>query len=379
MIGERDLGSGSGKWFPNADIVATILILERKGEIQTPDPKNEICFEKINNGLDFFTSSEEKFQQLIDIINLDKNDQPDFIGVNTYELERISSLEELGVTWNALFADINWLDSISSKLVPITDYFDVIRGERRGWDSMFYPSSDCGVELEYLKPVLLSSRKVPKLVTEPNSRAFCCSLSIEELERKNHKGALSWISRFENGTNKTGKPLPESLKRSDLFWYEMKDTTLADLFYSVDYGDRLFVGKLRRRGFINQRLIGLRIKKDFEKLDLFHALLNSSLGLFYIEALGFGRGLGALDLNSQKIHGLRVLNAELLSNNDAGKILDAFKPLLTRNIKTVDEELNDTDRINFDNVVFSAFGIQEWHNNVTSSLMSLYKMRASVR
>lgn len=64
---------------------------------------------------------------------------------------------------------------------------------------------------------------------------------------------------------------------------------MADLVASINYGDRLFIAKLKERSFVNQRLARFTKKTEIVDVDLCHALLNSALGMFFIEALGFGR------------------------------------------------------------------------------------------
>ena len=101
--------------------------------------------------------------------------------------------------------------------------------------------------------------------------------------------------RFANQVNGKGDPLPEVLSRPNIEWYTMSPSTLADMVISMNPYHRLFVAKLEQRSFVNQRLIRFTKKTRTINVDLCHALLNSVIGLFFIEAIGFGRGLGALD------------------------------------------------------------------------------------
>ena len=50
--------------------------------------------------------------------------------------------------------------------------------------------------------------------------------------------------------------------------------------------------------------------------DLIHALLNSVYGMFAIEAIGFGRGLGVLDASSTKLKNMFMINPEVISEED---------------------------------------------------------------
>ena len=81
---------------------------------------------------------------------------------------------------------------------------------------------------------------------------------------------------------------------------------------------RLFSGRLDPPAFVDQRLIQLNPLDDVD-IGLCHALLNSSIGMFIIEALGFGRALGALDLKVSReavYESLRELVSIRLSVNN---------------------------------------------------------------
>jgi hypothetical protein len=130
--------------------------------------------------------------------------------------------------------------------------------------------------------------------------AFTCSSSIDQLKRAGHSGALAWIDRFADAANETGKPLVKSLARSGMHWYEMRADSLADLAMPINFGERLYIARLDPPAFVNQRLIGFNARGGVD-LDLCHALLNSTISLFMIEGIGFGRGQGALDLNKDRM------------------------------------------------------------------------------
>ena len=203
---------------------------------------------------------------------------------------------------------------------------------------------------------------------------------MEELTTAGKTGALNWIRKFARGKNNSGRPLPEVLKRSGHYWYEMKPDTQADLVLGMNLADRIFIAKMRERGFVDQRLIRLTAKPDINvDVDLCHALLNSVLGLFLIEASGFGRGLGALDLNATKIsRGLRMLNPNLLSEAHIENIKVGFSKLSSRKVGNILEELESSDRAAFDRLIFDAYGIEKWLQPVKNALKSLFQIRNSV-
>jgi hypothetical protein len=160
----------------------------------------------------------------------------------------------------------------------------------------------------------------------------------------------------------------------------MSDSTLADLVASINYGDRLFLARLRRRSFVNQRLIRFTQREPRGDTALCHALLNSVAGLWFLEALGFGRGLGALDLNATNLRsGLYMLNPALLSAEQGARLNNAFRPLLIRRVLPLLKELEDPDRVAFECVVWALYGISDLGPRIIDSLKTIYSIRSAVK
>ena len=102
--------------------------------------------------------------------------------------------------------------------------------------------------------------------------------------------------------------------------------------------------------------------------------------MFLIEAIGFGRGLGVLDTNKNKIDaGFRIPKLELISEADAERIKEAFAPLLRRQISPVEQELLQADRRELDKATLRAIEIPEnVLDEIHSGLLTMYKIRKSV-
>ena len=100
------------------------------------------------------------------------------------------------------------------------------------------------------------------------------------------------------------------------------------------------------------------------------------MGCFYIEALGFGRGLGVLDLNASKLalH-MQLLDPARLSSAKRGRVLTAFAPLLKRDILSFDKELERRDRLDFVDTVLDAFGLTGLRSKITDSVVRLQSIR----
>lgn len=387
---ESIITSGKSRWFKDADVVTNIIILNKRSEnevrLNHPSPQERTSFVTLNKTLLELVRDENgkidfnKTNQLSSVIRTQTTSNNSDLALSSYTIDEINVLTKMGIGLNSLFSDTRWLLNISDKLVKANTLFDSIRGVRRGWDPLFFPKPGHSIEKDYILPVLLSSRDIKGLDAKATSDAFCCSLSEQELVKLGHKGALNWIKTFETGVNLKGKPLPDVLDRKGIHWYTMLPNELAEVVISINPGDRLFFAKLDKRSFINQRLAGLSRKSSKTNLELTHALLNSVLGLFYIEALGFGRGLGALDLRSTDLkERLQILNPDLLNPQQIKDIIDKFSNLKKRPILPIREELMQTDREAFDNAVLEAYGILHLKKDIKNSLTTLYKVRMSVK
>jgi hypothetical protein len=245
---------------------------------------------------------------------------------------------------------------------------------------MFFPDPDHGIEPNYIKPVLISGRGNRRLSLAADGEAFCCSIEAQELKQLGHLGALKWIRSFENKKNTTGQLLTESLKRPQHLWYEMKPDSTADFAIAMNPEDRVFTARLDSRSFVNQRLIRISAAEHDANLDLLHALLNSSLSIFFIESSGFGRGLGALDITPTKLKaGMKIVNPSHISPADIAKIVAAFQPLLLREALPLDQEMLSADRAVLDSAVLGSVHMAHLGHKIRASVTELYRVRKAVK
>jgi len=368
--------SAKGKWFNNADVVTTLFIASKRDPETVLDLQRKI----------FFCTLMEKIDSIDDIKQLSESillcEDSENVVTQTYSINQIKQLEAIGIPWCGYFSDLSWLNTVSNKLVNCNQIFNFTRGERRGWNALFYPASGHNIEADYIKPVLKNLKGAPGLFCTADKEAFCCSKSISELEELNHTGALNWINSFKNQNNKTGVPLIKTLSKANMYWYEMKTYNMADFVANINYDKSLFIASFSNRSFIDQRMIGLSIKPEYqqENKKLLLALLNSTLSMFFIESYGFGRGLGALDLRETKFErDFKVLNPKVLSDKQKSNILAAFESIAQRNRFPLEQELEQVDRIYFEGLLFDYFGISDCYNSVKKSLKHLYKIRFSVK
>jgi hypothetical protein len=203
-------------------------------------------------------------------------------------------------------------------------------------------------------------------------------METDELESLGYRGTLAWIRKFEAEVNETGRSLPDVLARAGMKWYELTTDEVAEIFTMMNPDDRMFYAKFNTPTFINQRLIGLKRIRTTDNLDLLHALLNSILSLFYIEAVGFGRGLGVLDINKDSISKCYMLNPALLNEKQKTAIMTQFSQLVERGILDINQDIDDPIRQEFERVVLDAFGIGDYFGNIVESLKTMRRIRKAV-
>jgi hypothetical protein len=370
--------SGKGRWFRETKVVTSIVVLKKISmnvENNSDLLDKEISFVTLKNSLQDIENKTKDVST--DILTYDNSD---LVSIQRYKINEIKLFEDFGLEWSAFFTNLDWFSNMKDKLIKANTIFNINRGERRGWDKLFYPQDGHNIEQEYIKTVLKSPSNIEGFIADPEAEAFCCSKDINELESLGHMGALTWIRKFENQVNDVGIPLKKSLARSGMYWYEMNDKTTAELVANINYDERLFISKLSEPSFVNQRLTRFTlIDKKGADIDLYHALLNSIIGLFYLEALGFGRGLGALDLSSTKLSNqLFMLNPFLLEKNHIKNIKVKFSKLKKRKIYPITEEIYNSDRIDFDMTVLESYGITNLRQKIIDSLLNLYNIRKAV-
>lgn len=377
------VGSMNGRWFADAKVVTNLVVLHKRRnnhDSMHDSADRPVTFALTEKRIDEW--SDDYLGSVVSEI-MTNGVSADGVSVRRQSSDSISMVEEMGLAWTACFAPLDWLAEIRAKLTPATEFFSVARGERRGWDKMFFPSADDAATIEpfYLSPVLKTASSVTSLVATATEVAFCCGETKDELRRKKHVGALAWIERFEREVNGTGKPLPDVLARTGEQWYEMSASTRADLAVSMNPGERLFFMRMPVPTFVNQRLIRFTKRDESVDVELCHALLCSIVSCFFLEALGFGRGEGVLDLSATKLKdNLMFLNPRLLSRSRANAIKKAFAKLAARPVKSFADECRRKDRMAFERTVLEAYGCESLYMQILTAATTLHNLRlASLR
>lgn len=295
------------------------------------------------------------------------------ISVNIVSKQQLENSLVNQENWSSYFISANLFEKFEDKLITIyPNVIDVFRGERTGWNKMFViPLSeviDSGIEKQFLIPYVKSPNEFETLKFGGiyNKYLFVCDKQQSDLEN-NFSGANNWINKFKNAMNSNGTETIQSACRSHSpFWYSLRPKQ-AHIVTAINPFERFFFCYSETPFTIDQRLVAIKVNINYD-VELIAALLNSIITFLTIEMRGTSRNLGALDLNANYFKKLRILNPDLLSTDSILEIKQAFQPLKKRVIKTIFEELKQSDRETFDKTILKAFGIDD------SILNSLYQV-----
>lgn len=279
--------------------------------------------------------------------------------------------------WDTFFISSQLFDKFDSKVIQLfPEIIDAFRGARTGWNDMFVIPSrkvkESKIESNFLIPYVKSPTELNNLEFDNNyeNYLFVCDLPIIELKGK-YKGAYNWINKYKNAKNSNNtKTIQETCAGNRPFWYSLRPKQ-ASIVTAINPFERFFFTYSSTPFTIDQRLVAITIK-DGNDIELISALLNSIITFLTIEMRGTSRNLGALDLNANYFKALKVLDPNRLTEDEKRKIKIAFQPLKNREIGTIFEELQKTDRLNFDKEVLKAFGIDD------KIIPSLYQILSSV-
>ncbi|MDD4698005.1 MAG: N-6 DNA methylase [Fermentimonas sp.] len=370
--------SNAEHWFSNSQVSTIFVVLQKtindeSTKFVTIDFKLENFFsqEEINVQL----SQIENFYSEID--NCENPRNPNWEQDSTFEdlykntqapisvcivskTKLIDSIDE-NDNWSKYFISANLFAGFDNSLTQLyPTVIDVFRGERTGWNDMFVIAERdmalSGIESDYLIPYVKSPTELEQIEFSDNYKfqLFVCSDNQEELPI----GATNWIKKFENAQNSNGtKTIQETCSGHHPYWYSLRPKK-ASIITAINPFERFFFTYSKQPFTIDQRLIAIRVNEGYE-VELIAALLNSAITFLTLEMRGTSRNLGALDLNANYLKQLRVLNPNLLSDEQKNAIIEAFHPLKHRKIETIFAEVQKPDRVNFDKTILRCFGIDE--------------------
>ena len=98
-----------------------------------------------------------------------------------------------------------------------------------------------------------------------------------------------------------------------------------------------------------------------------------------IEGIGFGRGLGALDLNKDRIEAsLHMLDPDKLNPVQRNEIIAAFSTMKVRKVLEVSDDLEQADRQLLDELIIRHFGLTVDREHIYDTLRALVEVRHAI-
>lgn len=382
--------SNAEHWFKDSLVSTIYFILDKT---QSSEPTRFITLNRKLSELFVGESKNEQIQQIedfysdIDNCNDPRNDlwekdnffddlykrKDGSLSVCLASKECLLDSLESKTNWGQFFLSTNLFGSFESCL---TQYYPAIvkvfRGERTGWNPMFVIKEETvkasHIDEKYLVPYVKSSSEIQQIEFDDNYKfkAFVC----QDEEKAIDKGTKSWIDKFVNALNKNGsQTIREACAGHRPYWYSLKPKR-AHIITAINPYERFFFTFAKEPFVIDQRLIAMQVQDSYD-VELIAALLNSVITFLILEMRGTSRNLGALDLNANYLKRMCLLSPNLLLTEQVQKIKTAFEPLKRRKVNSIFDEVNDKDRIKFDQAVFECFGLDK------SLLQSIYALLTS--
>lgn len=362
--------SGKGRWFANAKVVVSLLLLAQKGQ----SPYGKTCaFVETGRAIEAWDEAYLRDLECA-IVAHQPCREPDGWRVRICPIDRVCAWLQDGLALTTAFAGMGWWEAVRPNLCPIRDIFHVGRGVRWGWDAFFYPSHPHGIEPDYLKPLVKTPATQTRLLATPDGTAFCCDRALDALQADGHTGALAWIESLRS--ERLGH---SSVAANGDDWYRVSPGVAFDFAVPLNPYRRHLVLRLPEQCVLNQRFTGLAIRPAWRNRQaLLHALLNSMVMALLCEAVGFGRGEGVLDMSAAAFSALSMPDPDRVDVAHERTIVSTFEPLLRREILPLREEFLRTDRLRFERTVLEAFGLGRQFDEIMADLFVLQDIRLAV-
>lgn len=355
--------NGTHRWFKNADVMNAVLVLRKKSIHSKP----ECYMGSIDASIDDL--DHDSIRNSISRRIISHSSECEYVNECLVTWDQMKQLRQIGMSYYTMCHDVAFMLDLVDSLCSAETLFDIKRGTKSGQDSFFYSSDESFVEEPLRVDLLKNFADVKSFELHPSWYAFYCDKSTSYLEEHGYNKALQRIRSVSNPN--------QSCKSHKPYWYTLPGDTSVVFATTMNPGGRLFFASAASgRSFVaNQRAICFTPFDSSLDKELCLALLNSTLGMFLIEASAAPMALGALDTRAETFKKMFMLNPDLISQDQRDEIVSAFGALKTRDIKDALEELQESDRKEFDLIVLKAFGIEEYAEQIRDSLSQMLRVR----
>lgn len=345
---EYILYSNVGRWFVNAEIVSSIVILKNKSQYLDGSTK----FVSLN--INPRTCKEDMIEELSESILFDS--ESTLFNLEEYGHDEVNEFINLGLSLEPLFDDVSWILDIKEKLIDLNSVFNSSRGVRTGADKIFITGVKYADD-EYMFPILKNLSKVDSYnINMTNDYYFYTKDSIDTIKSKGNTATIKYIDKIES----TPAAINRKNKKKNSWYQADQKPQFADFATSINPGKRFFWVMFEKKTVVNQRVTAFRLKYEHkDDKNLIHALLNTSISIFMLMSSGFGRALGATDLTNDGISQSYFLNPDLLSTESKSKILNSWEKIKEKKVENIDTQLENVDWIEFNKLVYKEYGLSE--------------------
>lgn len=364
--------SDVARWFNNADVVATIIVVANK----TGKPQNTrfISLQK-----DIREIGSQKIADISNQILAGSNTRTADMTNYSYDLGTIKKLINTGLCLEALFDDLSWFIKIidSRRLAPLAEFCDIVRGSRTGGDDIFI-TDGCQTDAEDSHPYVKSIKNVNSLTARPTNQYFFYTTdTISELKEKKHNKTINYIDSISH----TIRARKQKEKHGEK-WYVAEDRPkYGDFVTSINPDKRWFWASFEKPTALNQRVTAAKLHKEYlNDKDLIHALLNSVISIYIMCGSGFTRADGVTDLTSNGMKKLSILNPDILADSEKEKIMHSWQKIKHSTAMSIFDELEDPQWISFNKVVLKAYNLDpEVYNLAKNAIYKLVNRRENIK
>ena len=374
------------KWFPDADIVTCITILEKK--LPGKKKRNLVRFVQIKK--DLYELIIEPSEQLPDAERESRrwsavDDFVEFVTKNdTYfedETVRVFTIDQeqlyeegydeeegkyIGSKWGKFIRAPDIFFKIlerGTKLglwIPLKKLAKVRRGFTTGANKFFYlePSKiwDWKIESKYLLP-LVKSPRFHKNLTITNEQLETKVLVVSESKKAlNGTNVLDYIKWGEE-QHFHERATCASRARGKGLWYSLNYRRPAPILFPANFFARHLVYLNESQAPADKRLYEIYPHEEVS-VSLLAAILNSTM--YALFALLYGRSPGggrSVEVAVYEAASLPILDPTKISARKSSKIVQAFNKLLKREIEPLQVEMSNSERRALDRDVFDLLGM----------------------
>lgn len=327
--------------FPDAEVNTAITILE-KNRSKRARSENVVKFVRIKQKMSLET-------QLRLIQETEESFEDDRIRIN---IVRQGALVE--GKWNVyLRAPPVYQKIVQHPRVKTLDKLaEVFFGIKTGYNKYFIltkeRTEECGIEKEFLKPVVTSPKKIKGLIIHPediDEYLFLCHKSKMELEGTNALKYIEFGEKIKVKIRRTAHSFEVSLPEVPSIcgrerWYDLSEYAIPPIIFQELYDIQL-------RALWNEAKVHGRaplyycIPKPNVEAEVIVSYMNSSLAQMLLELYGRSYGGGVLDVKVYEFKRLPTLDVSKLNKEEKRRIVKAFRALA----RTVDNRAKVEDEL----------------------------------